>query len=161
MKKSMMLAAVALILVSMSVQSALACTTRTPGYWKTHGPDSRHPDWPTSGTVTVGADDFVLPTDADDLLAILWARPRGDAWIILAQKVVAAQLSMLRYPSEFFDDDDQFGGYDDGMVGMVDDANDLLAAAGSYPPGSDGRADVTDLASTIDFYLNYWDEYDL
>jgi len=166
MKKSLMLATLAVILASLTVQSALACTTRTPGYWKTHGPDSKHPDWPTTGTVTVDNVDYDLSVtgDVNDLMDILWDRPRGDAWIILAQKVIAAQLSMLHYPPSTpgnWERDDLFGGYDGGMVGMVDDANELLSDATSYPPRSPGRDDVVDLAGTIDYYLNFWNEHGL
>lgn len=166
MKKIVMLTTLAVILASLTVQSALACTTRTPGYWKTHGPGSKHADWPSSGTVTVGAIDYDLSNGADTsaLLAILWDRPRGDAWIILAQKVIAAQLSMLRYPPSTpgnWGKDSLFGGYPGGMKGMVDDANDLLDNASSYPPGSSGRGEVTDLAAIIDYWLNYWNEHGL
>lgn len=166
MKKSLMLATLAVIFASLTVQSALACTTRTPGYWKTHGPGSKHADWPTSGTVTVGATHYDLSNsaDANALLTILWDRPRGDAWIILAQKVIAAQLSILRYPPSTpgnWGKDSLFGGYPGGMIGMVDDANDLLDDATSYMPGSAGREDVTDLAETIDYWLNYWNEHGL
>jgi hypothetical protein len=163
MKKSLIFATLAVLLAtSLAVGSVLACTTRTPGYWKTHGPGSRHEDWPTSGTVTVGSVgyDLSVGADADALLAILWLRPRGDAWIILAQKVVAGQLSMLRYPSTFWGDTGTFG-YTGGMIGMVADANVLLAAASSYMPGDAGRGDVTELAGIIDGALNDWDEYGL
>lgn len=163
MKKILMLTTLALILTSLAVQSTLACTTRTPGYWKTHGPGSRHADWPTTGTVTVGTTDYDLANSAhtDALLDILWDRPKGDAWIILAQKVIAAQLSMLRYPSAYWGDDDTFGDYAGGMIGMVDDANVLLGDETSYPPRSAGRGDVTDLADIIDYWLNSWNEYGL
>ncbi len=166
MKRSLMLAALAVIFASLTVQSVLACTTRTPGYWKTHGPDSKHPDWPSTGTVTVGLVDYDVSDsgDVDALLDILWDRPRGDAWIILAQKVIAAQLSILHYPPETpgnWEKDDLFGGYDGGMVGMVEDANEMLGDASSYPPRSPGRSDVLELAGTIDYWLNYWNEHGL
>ena len=167
MKKSLMLATLAaVILASLTVQSVLACTTRTPGYWKTHGPGSKHADWPTTGTVKVGAVNYDLSigAQADALMAILWAQPKGDAWIILAQKVIAAQLSILRYPPSTpgnWGKASLFGGYPGGMIGMVADANDLLDDATSYPPGSLGREDVTDLAETIDYWLKYWNEHGL
>lgn len=166
MKKILLLATLAAILVSMSVQSVLACTTRTPGYWKTHGPGSRHADWPTTGTVTVGATDYDLSNSAHTaaLLAILWDQPKGDAWITLAQKVIAAQLSIMKYPPSTpgnWGAAHLFGGYPGGMIGMVEDANDLLDDAMSYPPGSEGREDVIELAGIIDYWLNYWNEHGL
>lgn len=166
MKKFLMLATLAVILASLTIQSALGCTTRTPGYWKTHGPGSKHANWPTTGTVTVGAVDYDLSDsgDTDALLAILWDQPNGDAWIILAQKVIAAQLSILKYPPSQpgnWGKDDLFGDYPGGMIGMVEDANDLLDDATSYPPGSAGREDVTELAGIIDYWLNFWDEHGL
>jgi hypothetical protein len=164
MKKSLIFATLAVLLAtSLAVGSVLACTTRTPGYWKTHGPGSKHEDWPATGTVVVGSItyDLAVAADQDALLAILWDRPRGDAWIILAQKVIAAQLSIGRYPSTFWSDAPTFDDYPGGMVGMITDANALLAAAGSYMPGDAGRGDVTELAGTIDYWLNYWDEYGL
>jgi len=157
MKKIGMLVIIASILASLTAPSVLACTTLTPGYWKTH-PD----DWPMSGTVYVGSAPYELGTsDEDYLMAILWDSPKGDAWIILAQKVIAAQLSMLKFPYDPWSNPGYFGGYEGGMVGLVDDANDWLDAETEYLPGHPDRDDVADLADWIDEYLNYWDEYGL
>jgi hypothetical protein len=158
-RKIGVLFAVFAILASTTVPSVLACTTLTPGYWKTH-----LEAWPNPDIITVGSDTYDLSVVADRsaLMGILWDRPRGDAWIILAQKVIAAQLSMYAYPAPGdWDWPGNFGGYDDGMVGLVEDANVLLAAQPAYRPRAPGRSDVIELANLIDYYLNYWDEHGL
>ena len=148
----------AVILGSLTVQGALACTTRTPGYWKNH-----LEAWPMSGTITVGAVGYDLSVsgDVDALMDILWDQPKGDKWITLAHKVIAAQLSMMVYPGAHWLDPGNFDYYPGGMVGMVDDANVLLAAHSEYRPKAPGRADVVDLAEIMDDWLNFWDEHGL
>lgn len=145
MKKIGILVAVAAILTSMTVPSVLGCLFWTPGYWKNH-------DWPV-GAVIVGG---VTCTEAQTMNkeGLLWARPKGDAWIILAQKVIAAQLSITEHPAGSTDPGN-YGGYPGGMVGMIADANALLIAQAHYYPGDPGRAAVTELADTIDYWLNY------
>ena len=158
-KKIGIMIAVALIFASIAVSSALACTTLTPGYWKNH-----RSAWP-SGVIFVGADPYNLGDsgDVDDLMEILWAdkgrrkndlTPDEQAWIILAQKVIAAQLSMLKYPHPSWSNPGSFGGYPNGMVGMVDDANALLAGPGT-------RTAMLDLAEIMDDWLNIWNEHGL
>jgi len=160
MKKIGILLTVAAILVSMTVPSVLACTTRTPGYWKNH-----LEAWPTTGTITVGALPYGLSDsgDVDDLMDILWAKPKkGNAWIILAQKVIAAQLSMLVYPHNGWSELGNFGGYTDGMVGLVGNANIWLAShANPCLPGAMNRDTGLALAETMDHWLNEWNEHGL
>jgi len=160
MKKIGILLTVAAILASITVSSVLACTTLTPGYWKNH-----RDSWPESGTIMVGTESYdpTDPDDIDDLMEILWANkgrrknelsPEEQAWIILAQKVIAAQLSMLKYPGGHWSDQGNFEGYPDGMVGMVDDANALLS-------GPATRTAMLDLAEIMDHWLNEWNEHGL
>ena len=159
-RRMAILAVSAVILASLTVQGALACTTLTPGYWKNH-PAA----WPMSGMITVGAVGYDLSDsgDVDALMDILWDQPKGDKWITLAQKVIAAQLSMMVYPGSGSDWSwpGNFGGYPGGMEGMVDDANVLLAMHSEYRPKAPGRADVVDLAEIMDDWLNFWDEHGL
>ena len=159
-KKIGILVVVGAILASLTIPTVLACTTRTPGYWKNH-----ENAWPTSGTFWVGAEQYDLanPDDVDDLMDILWSRPRsGDAWIILAQKVIAAQLSMRAYPGPHWADTSNFGGYPGGMVGLVGDANAWLASHTSpCLPGAANRDTGLALAETLDHWLNEWNEYGL
>jgi len=148
----------AVIMLSLAVPGALACTTLTPGYWKNH-PEA----WPMSGTITVGPMAYDLSDSGDvaALMAMLWDRPKGDLWVVLAQKVIAGQLSMMVYPHPGWSNPGNFGGYPDGMEGMVDDANVLLAAHSQYRPKAPGRSDVGDHADLMDHWLNAWDEHGL
>ena len=57
---------------------------RTQGFWKTH-PDV----WPV-GELRLGDDAYT----ADELLELLWTRPRGDASLILAHQLIAAELNL-------------------------------------------------------------------
>jgi len=90
LKKIGILAFVATIFASMSVQSVLACHTYTPGYWKNH-PD----DWPTD-TVTLGG----IPYDKMAAIEILKTPPRGSAFIILQRYLIAAKLSVAAGDAE-------------------------------------------------------------
>lgn len=89
-KKIGILVFVATIFASMAVQSALACHTYTPGYWKNH-PD----DWPTD-TVTLGG----ITYDKMDAIGILKTPPRGSAIIILQRYLIAAKLSVAAGDAE-------------------------------------------------------------
>ena len=86
MKKSLIFATLAVLLAtSFAVGSVLACTTLTPGYWKTHGVDRpRKMDWPLEGTVIVGAISYDLTVVADHL-ALLDTMPTTflkDFWMV-------------------------------------------------------------------------------
>lgn len=175
MKRTRILLPVTVILASMIVSSVLACTTHTPGYFKTHHPE----EWfipeipgPTAGALIVGGG----PMPEATALELLWTPPRGDAWIILAQKVIAAQLAMAwsihygydgpgdwPYEGNFknYPTGEYPAGYPGGMIGMVADANALLDAKNEYRPREPGRADVLRLADIIDYWLNFYDEYGL
>lgn len=145
-KKIGMLMAVAAIVASMTVPSALACATRTPGYWKKHA-------WPTS-SITIGG---VLYTEAA-ARAILNTPPKGgDAWIILAQKVIAGKLSMLADPGPHWDYPGNFPGTDTFLALIT--AADAWLATHTSPcgPGSLSRADGLALAEDIDYWLNWYD----
>ena len=159
MRKMMIMPLVALAIISVSAQGVLACTTGTPGYWKNH-PEA----WPT-GIVRVGSTDYSLPRQVakNALMEMLTTNPGKisdkllQAQIILKQKIVAAQLSMLKYPGWTNPDTGipdwgqawYFDGYTGGMVGLISDANTALQ-------GTD-RAEILRFASLIDYWLNYWD----
>jgi len=81
---------VATIFASMTVQTALACHTYTPGYWKNH-PD----DWPTD-TVTLGG----IPYNKMTVIEILKTPPRGSAIVILQRYLIAAKLSVAAGDAE-------------------------------------------------------------
>jgi len=89
-KKIGILVFVATIFASMTVQSALACHTYTPGYWKNH-PE----DWSTD-TVTLGG----ITYDKMAAIEILNTPPRGSAIIILQRYLIAAKLSVAAGDAE-------------------------------------------------------------
>jgi len=158
-KRILIFALVATLMTSVVVATASACITLTPGYWKNH-------DWPVS-SVTAGG---VTVTEAETLnkAGIMWTAPKGDVWIILAQKVVAAKLSMLADPNtpDYAHWDDEWLFYIEGSpyAGMtfeevVADADEWLQdnsspVKGNTLAGAEGLA----LASWIDFWLNWYDE---
>jgi len=121
-----------------------------------NGPKKKH-SWPADSTPMIVGDLILSEVQARDILTS--SAKGGDAWIILAQKVIAAQLSILAHPTGA-DNPDFFDGYPGGMVGMIDDANDLLEGHGDPPhcfPGHPDRGDLLDLADTIDDWLNEYD----
>ena len=140
----------------MAIPSALACTTRTPGYWKNHysewviptnwgGPNGF---WISGGLIT-----------KQQALEILNMAPRGDARIILEQKIIAAVLSIGGDP-------DGAGGYSMGeyfpgtptMAQLVHDGSMWLEThPGALGPGAAGRDQALTYASMIDYWLNYYD----
>ncbi|EMR73717.1 hypothetical protein MCGE09_00488 [Thaumarchaeota archaeon SCGC AB-539-E09] len=150
-----------ILLISIFIPGTLACTTLTPGYWKNH-----LEDWPSSGIVTIESYNYDLTKEdeVDYLMGLLWENPghwkkeygkSEQAWLILTHKVIAAQLSMLAFPHPAWSWNWEFGGYSGGMVQMVNDANDLL------DDDPLDRGAMIDLAETIDYWLNYWNEHGL
>ena len=136
-RRELTLLAVAAILVSMTVPSVLACKTWTPGYWKN---DRKHP-WPTD-TITLG----VTVYTQTEALGILRTPPKeGNAWIILAQKVIAGKLSMLADPGPHW-----------GVITftqLIADA-DAWFVANPNPESYSDRATAIELAEAIDDVLN-------
>lgn len=59
--------------------------TLTPGFWMTH-PEA----WPEGFSLTYGGTTY----DADALMAILWTPAKGDASVILARHLIAAELNL-------------------------------------------------------------------
>ena len=136
-KKIGILVVVVALLASMTISSALACITYTPGYWKNH-PE----DWPVD-LIEIGG----ITYTKSQAIRLLRTPPRGDAWIILAQKVIAAKLSMLAEPGGHWSNPANFGGIN--FATYVANANAWLASPGN-------RADAITYAETIDYWLNFW-----
>ena len=149
-----------MLVASIAITTALACETRTPGYWKNH-PEA----WPTITTTNSSwgfIQTFPIPANA---MEILWKPVKGDAKINLQQKVIAASLSILSDPNVGWDYDERYS--DEaltmgGLPGMVEDANIMLAIPGPWTPGSPAdesglRADALELAGIIDYWLNFFD----
>ena len=149
-----------MLAASIAISTALACETRTPGYWKNH-PEA----WPTITTTNSSwgfIQTFPIPANA---MEILWMPVKGDAKINLQQKVIAASLSILSDPNVGWDYDERYS--DEaltmgGLPGMVEDANIMLATPGPWTPGSAAdesglRADALELAGIIDYWLNFFD----
>lgn len=142
MKKIGILALLVTLVASTTVASVMACTW-TPGYWKNH-PEA----WggPGGHTIQVGAISYDLTVQADknSVMAILKTPVKGDAWINLAQKVIAMELSILDVPGTLMDT-------------LLADSNACLAAHTSYKPHEPGRAEALAYAAELDYYLNLWD----
>ena len=161
-----------MLAISIAISTALACETRTPGYWKTH-PE----EWPVSTTAASNMATFVgvFPYDGwgfvqsfpipANALTILQMPVRGDARINLQQKVIAASLSILSDSNWGWNNDERYSPEAlamDGLPGMVADANLMLATPGPWTPGSAAdesglRADALELAGIIDYWLNFFD----
>lgn len=157
-----------MLATSFAVATAFACKTGTPGYWKNHYPEA----WCALPGQTVvlteavyGFDQtFVIPADA---MTILTSPVKGDARINLEQKVIAAMCSIACDPDIGWDNDPRYGGTTGlgGPGGLVDQAIDLLDSdPGPWTPSSPAadsglRAEALALASTIDYWLNYFDAY--
>lgn len=118
---------------AVSVPSVMACGTRTPGFWKTH-PD----DWLVD-SIEVGG----VTYSKEDAIGILKTPPKGgDAWIILAKKVIAAKLSR--------EADRPTNPWWDGWWHLVESADDWLEHGGD-------RAEAINLSEAIDAILNEHD----
>ena len=152
-----------MLAASIAITTALACETRTPGYWKNH-PEA----WPTITTTNSSwgfIQTFPIPANA---MEILWKPVKGDAKINLQQKVIAASLSILSDPNVGWDYDERYSTEAramGGLPGMVQKANEMLADPeypGPWTPGSDAaedgvRAAALELAGMIDYWLNFFD----
>lgn len=155
-KRILLLAAVSILIASMAVGTVNACITLTPGYWK------NHPNAWLADSLEIGGDMYTK----SELLVILRTPVRGDAWVNLMQKVIAAKLSMIADPQPLlgtdppymhWDDADLFGGV--SFSSQVVLANEWLVSHTSpVKSGDAGYAQGIAYASWIDYWLNYWDE---
>lgn len=133
-----------LLVAAVAVPFALACDTRTPGYWKNHYPGA----WPASPEVTYSDPEvephtlyeWTLPGDTlEGALAILNTPVRGDVSINLKQKVIAAILSIADDPITGWSYAPNFaGGPMEGatLPELIDAAVVWLGANPSCLPGS-------------------------
>jgi hypothetical protein len=109
--------------------------TLTIGFWKNH-PTA----WPVS-SVTLGSG----TVSEAAAIAILQTPPRGDATIILAQQLIAAELNVA------------LGNTSSCVSSTISAANALLAAhpvGSGLSPSSSAGQQATSLASTLDAYNN-------
>lgn len=128
---SFTVAALFLILLAPATQ---ACTF-TPGYWKNH-PDDITPRLP----ITIG--DLELTT-AEEVVAILNTKPRGDATYILARYLIALKLSIY-----------DWNWISPRVQDYLDEADAWLTQypLGSNPRGQD-RKSITNLSEEIGDFL--------
>ena len=155
-----------MLAASIAISTALACETRTPGYWKNH-PEA----WPTITATDERwglTPNFEFTMDPEEAMEILLTPVKGDARINLQQKVIAASLSILSDPNVGWDYDERYSPEaleKGGLPGMVKEANEMLADPeypGPWTPGSDAakdgvRAAALELAGMIDYWLNFFD----
>lgn len=80
------------IMFCVANEAALTGCTRTQGYWKTHGLDSKHPD--ETWKKIENADNF-YGTGMSYMTILKTAPKKGNAYLILAHQFIAAQLNML------------------------------------------------------------------
>jgi hypothetical protein len=109
--------------------------TLTIGYWKNH-PSA----WPVS-SLTLGG----TTVSESTAIGILQTPPRGDATIILAQQLIAAELNVA------------LGNTSSCISSTISAANALLAAhpvGSGLSPSSSAGQQATSLASTLDAYNN-------
>ncbi|MCK4444589.1 MAG: SBBP repeat-containing protein, partial [Thermoplasmata archaeon] len=107
------------------------------GFWKTH-PDV----WPLD-SLDIGGEAY----NKTELLNILWTPPRGDASVILAHQLIAAELNVAN------------GSDSSPIIAEIEEANRLLAAfSGKLPfgvkPSSVEGGNMTQVADALGAYNN-------
>ncbi len=153
--KLILIAAVLSAIVTMP--TALACTTRTPGYWKNHTNNWVIPDGASVPTTDDPMDMWIgQAITKQQAIAILNTPVGGDARINLQQKLIAAVLSIGADPGQW-DNPDLFKGTPT-MTQLYNDACAFLAGhTAPLTPRTEGRAEALTLAGQIDYWLNYYD----
>lgn len=126
---------------------------RTQGYWKNHNiyaeQDAQNIPWPTADFTADPAEDTILCEDLT-WLEILHTPPQGDAFYILASQYIAARLNQAAAETLGVD-------LPEDMQSAIDEAADLIDVGEgepcpSYPPGTENRDEITDLADTLADY---------
>ena len=123
------------LLASIVIPSVLACAW-TPGYWKNH-----REAWPTT-SLTIGG----VTYSESQLMGILWASNKGNAWINLMQKVIAMRFSILVVP----------GPAADALLAEADAWFVSNPTGPVLPKTVEGQAGL-DIAGQLDDLLNLWD----
>ncbi len=151
-----MILIVMILCLTVTIPTALACTTRTPGYWKTHTENWIIPDGasvPNTDPTDMWIGQAITKQTAIDILK---TPVGGDARINLQQKLIAAVLSIGADPGQW-DNPDLFKGTPT-MTQLYKDACAFLAShTAPLTPRTEGRAEALILAGQIDYWLNYYD----
>lgn len=120
--------------------------TLTQGYWKRHNeyatPRGLRRDWPGS----MDEDDLICASDSRSLLTLLETPSSGgDAYLILAKQLVAAELNIENGASSTAQVDDAIA---DGLASIAAHCGELVPAS-----SADG-GQMTHLAGVLDAYNN-------